>query len=45
MPECKCGNCQHYDSKTEECNLSEEWVYPTSYCMQHHMDWNKEREQ
>ncbi|SMC63739.1 hypothetical protein [Sporomusa malonica] len=44
MPtEQKCGNCQHYGIDTEECALSEEWVLPTSWCLQHRMDWDKER--
>lgn len=43
MPECKCGNCQHYDTDTEECNITEEEVSLTSWCMQHRMDWDKER--
>lgn len=44
MPECKCGNCRYYNNETDECNITEEPVLPSMYCMQHRIDWEKERE-
>ncbi|MBP2643599.1 MAG: hypothetical protein H6Q67_1486 [Firmicutes bacterium] len=41
--ECKCENCKHYDNDEEYCNLLEQDVFSHGWCMNHGMDWDKER--